>query len=39
MLAEQAGVPSNEIIRGRFKPDDFDRMREGRDRAKAPALH
>jgi len=28
MLAELAGVPSNEIARGRFKPEDFDRMRE-----------
>jgi replicative DNA helicase len=36
MLAEQAGVPSNEIIRGRFKPDDFDRMREAATALKHP---
>jgi replicative DNA helicase len=28
MLAEQTGVPSDEIVRGRFKPADFDRTKE-----------
>jgi replicative DNA helicase len=28
MLAERADVPSNDILRGKFTPEDFDRMRE-----------
>jgi replicative DNA helicase len=28
MLAEKAGMPSSDLLRGRFKPEDFDRMKE-----------
>jgi replicative DNA helicase len=28
MIAERAGLPANEIIRGQFKSEDFDRLRE-----------
>jgi len=34
MLAEQSGLPSNDILRGNFTQDDFDRLREAADRLK-----
>ncbi len=36
ILAERAGVPSNDILRGRFTPEDFDRMREAATTLKDP---
>lgn len=36
MLAERASVPSNEILRGEFTQQDFDRMREAADDLKHP---
>ena len=36
ILAERAGVPSNDILRGKFTPEDFDRMREAATTLKDP---
>jgi len=36
ILAERAGVPSNDILRGNFRPEDFDRMREVATTLKDP---
>ena len=36
MLAERAGVPSNEILRGNFSHDDFDRMRDAATKLQDP---
>jgi replicative DNA helicase len=36
MLAERIGVPSNDILRGKFTPEDFNRMRDVAARLKNP---